>query len=64
MQKSAGSKLDQHTGTLETACVLDAISNPLQPVIGPQAKGVLVVTNIWLESDGQSTPEAVCTLNR
>jgi hypothetical protein len=64
MKKIAGITLDQKTGKLETAFVIDAISNTFQPVIGPKGKRVLVVTNIRMESDGQSTQEAVFTLNR
>jgi hypothetical protein len=64
MKKIAGIKLDQKTGKLETAFVIDDISNAFQPVIGPKDKRVLVVTNIRMESDWQSTQEAVFTLNR
>jgi hypothetical protein len=64
MKKIAGIKLDQKTGNLETAFVIDAISNTFQPVIGPQDKRVLVVTSIRRESDWQSTQEAIFTLNR
>lgn len=64
MKKIAGIKLDQETGELETAFVIDAISNTFQPVIGPKDKRVLVVTNIRMESDTQSTQEAVFSLNR
>lgn len=64
MKKIAGIKLDQATGKLTTAFVIAAISNTFQPVIGPKDKRVLVVTNIRMESDWQSTMEAVFTLNR
>jgi hypothetical protein len=64
MKKVAGIKLDQATGKLKTAFVVDDISNTLQPLIGPADKRVLLLTNIRMESDWQSTQEAVFTLNR
>ncbi len=64
MKKVAGIKLDQKTGKLETAFVVDDASNTFQPLIGPADKRVLLLTNIRMESDAQSTQEAVFTLNR
>ncbi|MGH0032950.1 MAG: hypothetical protein ACQGVC_24420 [Myxococcota bacterium] len=48
MQKVAGLKLDQATGEMTTAFVVDAISNTFQPVIGPAGQRVLLLTNIQL----------------
>ena len=44
--KVAGLKLDQATGELTVAFVLDNITNTFQPLIGPKDKRVLLLTNI------------------
>jgi hypothetical protein len=64
MKKVAGIKLDQETGKLEVAFVVDAITNTFQPLIGPKDRRVLLLTNIRLASESQSIQEAVFTLNR
>lgn len=63
MKKVAGIKLDQATGKLETAFVVDDITNTFQPLIGPKDKRVLVLTNARLASESQSIQEAVFALN-
>jgi hypothetical protein len=64
MKKVTGIRLDQETGKLETAFVVDAISNTFQPVIGPQDQRVLLHTNIKLASDSQTIQDAVFTQNQ
>lgn len=44
--KVAGIKIDQGTGELKTAFVLDNMSTTFQPMYGPKDKRVLVLTNI------------------
>ena len=63
MRKVAGVKLDQETGDLETKFVLDVVSNTFQPVIGPDDKRVLLLTNIKMPED-LSVPEAIQTLDK
>jgi hypothetical protein len=48
MRKVAGIRIDQATGKLETAFVLDNITSTFQPVFGPTDKRVLMLTNIKL----------------
>ena len=43
--KVAGIKLDQATGELTTAFVVDNVTSTFQPVIGPKDKRVLLLTN-------------------
>jgi len=64
MKKVAGIKLDPETGELETAFVVDAISNTFQPVIGPKDRRVLLVTNIELALKSQTIREAVFTMDK
>ncbi len=59
MKKVAGIRLDQETGKLETAFVVDDISNTFQPVIGPADKRVLLLTNIKLPVEIEPIPLAV-----
>ncbi len=44
--KVAGIKIDQATGELKTAFVLDNMSTTFQPMYGPKDKRVLVLTNM------------------
>lgn len=59
MRKVAGIRIDPTTGKLETAFVVDDISNTFQPVIGPADKRVLLLTNIQLAAGSDSILEAV-----
>ncbi len=46
MGKVAGIKLDQATGKLEVAFVLDNITTTFQPILGPKDRRVLLLTNM------------------
>lgn len=59
MKKVAGIRIDPETGKLETAFVVDDISNTFQPVVGSADKRVLLLTNIKLASDDEPIPQAV-----
>lgn len=59
MKKVAGIRIDPETGRLETAFVLDNITNTFQPVFGPADKRVLVLTNIKLPIEIEPIPLAV-----
>lgn len=59
MKKVAGIRIDPHTGELETAFVVDAISNTFQPVIGPQDKRILLLTNIKLPDPDEPIFKAI-----
>ena len=63
MKKVAGIRLDQNTGELEIRFVIDAITSAFQPVIGPEHKRVLVMSNVKFASLDQSVMEAVQTMN-
>lgn len=63
MKKVAGIKLDQATGKLETRFVVDVISNTFQPVIGPDDRRVLLLTNARLPEE-LSVLQAVFTLDK
>ena len=64
MKKVAGIKLDQETGKLEVAFVVDAVTNTFQPVIGPKDQRVLLLTNIKLASETQTIQETIFTLDK
>lgn len=59
MKKVAGIKIDPATGKLETAFVIDNITNTFQPLFGPADKRVLVLTNIKLPIAIEPIPLAV-----
>lgn len=63
MKKVAGIRLDQVTGKLETAFVVDNISNTFQPLLGPPEKRVLLLTNIKLPA-GLNVLQAVSTADK
>lgn len=63
MKKVAGIKLDQKTGKLNVAFVVDDISNTFQPLFGPPDKRVLLLTNIELP-EGMNIPQAVSTADK
>jgi hypothetical protein len=64
MKKVAGIKIDQATGKLEVAFIVDDITSTFQPVIGPKDKRVLLLTNVKLASESQSIQEAVFSQNQ
>lgn len=59
MKKVAGIRIDPETGALETAFVIDNITNTFQPVSGPADKRVLMLTNIKLPIEIEPIPLAV-----
>lgn len=61
VKKVAGIKIDPKTGKLDTAFVVDDISNTFQPVIGPKNKRILLLTNIRLPSSDESIVKQVTT---
>jgi hypothetical protein len=63
MRKVAGIRIDPVTGALETAFVVDNISNTFQPLIGPSDARVLLLTNIALASDDEAITDAVAKSN-
>lgn len=63
MKKVAGIKLNQGTGEMETAFVVDNITNTFQPLYGPADKRVLVLTNIRLP-DGMTVPQSIQTQDK
>ena len=46
LRKVAGIKIDQATGELKTAFILDDMTSGFQPLYGPPDKRVLVISNI------------------
>ncbi len=62
LQKVAGIKLDQATGELKVAFVLDT-TNTFQPLIGPKDKRVLLLTNIKKNVDVEPIKDALFTGN-
>lgn len=63
MNKVAGIRIDPESGKLETAFVVDDISNTFQPVIGPADRRVLLLTNIKFPADAGPITEAVAKPN-
>ena len=59
MKKVAGIKIDQATGKLETAFVIDDITSTFQPVFGPADKRVLMLTNVKLPIEIEPIPLAL-----
>jgi len=59
MKKVAGIKIDPKTGKLETAFVVDDVTNTFQPMIGPKDKRVLLLTNIRLPLEIEPIPLAI-----
>ncbi|NRG16094.1 hypothetical protein HPQ64_00145 [Rhizobiales bacterium] len=59
MKKVAGIKIHQVTGKLETAFIINDITNTFQPVLGPASKRVLVLTNIKLPIEAEPIPVVV-----
>jgi hypothetical protein len=63
MRKVAGIKLDQATGELKLAFVVDATTTTFQPLIGPKDKRVLLLTNMKLNVDKEPVKGALFTEN-
>ncbi len=61
--KVAGIKLDQATGELTTAFVVDNVTSTFQPVIGPKDKRLLLLTNAKLNVAKEPLMAAIFTEN-
>ena len=63
MRKVAGIKLDQATGELKLAFVVDDTTTTFQPLIGPKDKRVLLLTNMKLNVEKEPIKLALFTEN-
>jgi hypothetical protein len=63
MRKVAGIKIDQATGELKVAFVVDATTTTFQPLIGPKDKRVLLLTNMKLNVEKEPIKLALFTEN-
>lgn len=63
MGKVAGIKLDQATGEMTTAFVVDDVTSTFQPVIGPRDKRVLLLTNAKQNVEKEPLMDAIFTNN-
>jgi len=63
MRKVAGIRIDPKSGKLETAFVVDDITNTFQPVFGPADKRLLILTNIKLAAEKEPITEALSKSN-
>jgi len=63
MRKVAGIKLDQATGELKTAFVVDDTTTTFQPLIGPKDRRVLLLTNMKLNVKKEPIKVALFTEN-
>ncbi len=61
--KVAGIKLDQATGEMKVAFVLDDVTSTFQPLIGPKDKRVLLLTNAKLSVEKEPLMAAIVTEN-
>ena len=61
--KVAGIKLDQATGDMKTAFVVDNITSTFQPVIGPKDQRMLLLTNAKLNVAKEPLMAAIFTEN-
>ena len=61
--KVAGIKIDQETGALKVAFVVDDRTNTFQPVFGPKDKRLLLLTNIRPNVAGEPIRDMVFTGN-
>jgi hypothetical protein len=61
--KVAGIKLDQETGEMETAFVLDNMTTGFQPVIGPKDRRVLMLSRMKLNAPHEPLKLALFTEN-
>ncbi len=57
--KVAGIKIDQATGEMETAFVLEDRTNTFQPLFGPKDTRVLLLSNIKLDNPSDSFMKAI-----
>jgi hypothetical protein len=63
MGKVAGVKIDQATGELKVAFVVDVATTTFQPLIGPKDKRVLLLTNMKLNVAKEPVKAALFTEN-
>jgi hypothetical protein len=63
MRKVGGIKIDQATGELKVAFVVDDTSTTFQPLIGPKDKRVLLLTNMKLNVEKEPIRAALFTEN-
>ena len=63
MRKVAGIKLDQATGEMKVAFVVDDTTTTFQPLIGPKDKRVLLLTNMKLNVEKEPIKVALFTEN-
>jgi len=63
MGKVAGIKLDQASGEMMVAFVVDDVTSTFQPVIGPKNKRVLLLTNAKLNVEEEPLMAAIFTNN-
>ena len=61
--KVAGIKLDQATGEMKTAFVVDDVTSTFQPVIGPKDKRVLLLTNAKMNVEKEPLMVSIFTNN-
>jgi hypothetical protein len=61
--KVAGIKLDQATGEMKVAFVVDAVTSTFQPLIGPKDRRVLLLTNAKLNAPAEPLMIAIFTEN-
>ncbi len=61
--KVAGIRLDQTTGKMEVAFVVDDMTNTFQPLIGPKDRRVLLLTNIRKNVEEEPVKTALFTEN-
>ena len=59
----AGIKIDQGSGELELAFVVDDATTTFQPVIGPKDRRVLLLTNVKKNDPNEPTQKATFTAN-
>ena len=63
MRQVAGIRLDQETGELEVAFVVDNVTTTFQPLIGPKDRRVLLLTNMKLNVPAEPIKMALFTEN-
>ena len=63
MRKVAGIKIDQATGELKVAFVVDNTTTTFQPLIGPKDRRVLLLTNMKLNVEKEPIKLALFTEN-
>jgi hypothetical protein len=63
VRKVAGIKIDQDTGELKVAFVVDDTTTTFQPLIGPKDKRVLLLTNMKLNVEKEPIKVALFTEN-